>query len=107
MAKILDYESVKSILEDEIEKCSCLAFKESSGERERLLRELLNKIEMISQNVNEIRIVPHAHWYWFGFDAQPGVGMWHCSLCNGSSRNKKRYCPDCGAIMKNYQEDDE
>ena len=111
MSKIIDCESVKNILTDELDKCKSLEFKESADDRERLLKEILGKVEMISQTATEVKPVVHAHWEiyrlnsWDGNHDHDYVGT-RCTHCMEDCKNvESKYCPYCGAIMDEDQED--
>ena len=42
--------------------------------------------------------VVHAYWWYEDLD-----GLWCCSHCNGGEVvNQRKYCPDCGAILKDF-----
>ena len=59
-------------------------------------------IETMKMDCAEVR-----HGIWKRHYSRPGVYAdlyWHCSICNGSFgdqyANKFKYCPDCGAKMR-------
>ena len=48
-------------------------------------------------------VTKHGTWHWDHISYTPELSVygWVCSSCNGISTFDSRYCPNCGAKMKN------
>lgn len=62
------------------------------------LRPIMNHEEAVKAIRNIV--TPKGKWEFVQYDANPKIGNWHCSNCNGIFDFGFKYCPHCGADMR-------